>query len=324
MKGAILLVCIVYLLLVSNVDVDAKDDSLLRLPGATLLFGNPDGAWYITADSVKIDLQPNPSASGQNCFSSVSRDGKTVATRYRKESALAESSVAFAVATYSLLDKKWTEYTQNHEVDAVSISADGSKLAVIGADDDHGRHSLKVLDRETRHARLVAGPISAQAAPSWSPDGDRVAYQIGDFLSTKRDSAIYVIEIKTGRASKVADGENPSWSPSGEWIAYLSTPVAAEPIKCMAVRPDGTNTITLVAAPSLTRTWLLLSGRGPLPGRFVWAPVWSPDSTKLLLNEVADGDNWGMNIDLLDVASHKLTRKSKNGVPILGWARDDR
>ncbi len=74
----------------------------------------------------------------------------------------------------------------------------------------------------------------------------------------------------------------------------------------MAVRPDGTDTQTLIALPHR---------HAP----FVWAPVWSPDSKKLLLNEIADWEAWTMNANLLDLTTHKLTRKSRTGVAVLGW-----
>jgi hypothetical protein len=50
------------------------------------------------------------------------------------------------------------------------------------------------------------------------------------------------------------------------------------------------------------------------------APVWSPDSTQLLLNQLADWNTWRMDVHLLDLSEGKLTPVSKNGVPVSGWA----
>ena len=54
--------------------------------------------------------------------------------------------------------------------------------------------------------------------------------------------------------------------------------------------------------------------------RFGWGgPVWSPDSRRLLLNEMKAG---GPSLDtvLLDLESGRATTMAKNGWPIFGWA----
>ena len=77
----------------------------------------------------------------------------------------------------------------------------------------------------------------------------------------------------------------------------------------MVTRPDGAGTQTLCAFP-----------RRHAP--FVWAPVWSPDSNQLLLNEIANWNGWKVKIDLLDFQTHVLTSKlHSDGTAVLGWAR---
>src|SRR5262249_3402953 len=115
----------------------------------------------------------------------------------------------------------------------------------------------------------------------------------------------------TAKTWRIADGQNPSWSPSGEWIAYLDT--SGNPgggTKCMRVRPEGTDLQTLI---TLRRN---LFGQS---GQLVLAPVWSPDSKKLVLNKIANWEAWTMNVGLLDLTSKKLMRIGNN-LPVLGWA----
>ncbi len=78
----------------------------------------------------------------------------------------------------------------------------------------------------------------------------------------------------------------------------------------MWVRPEGTDVKVLTTLPR---------GLWGQKGQFVWAPVWSPNSTKLLLNEIANWEAWTMNIDVLDLATNKLTRNVWKGLPVLGW-----
>ena len=101
----------------------------------------------------------------------------------------------------------------------------------------------------------------------------------------------------------------PTWSPDGEWIAYLPTPKNSAgfgTLECAIVRPDGTGNKTLVKLP-----------RGRV---FLAPPVWSPDSKTLLLNEMADGEKWTMNIDLLDLSTLKLKKKLTDKMPVFAWA----
>jgi hypothetical protein len=288
----------------------------LRLPGAAVLFvGGSETVRVVTAASV-ADL---PSAAH---YASLSRDGKTVATAIVKYSPRNTSEVSLAreaVGTYSLPSQRWIEYAEMHSVFSVSISPDGSALAIVGEPKYLEPLVLCVLNTVTRRCSAVPDPdrpravVSDFSAPSWSPDGKHLAFETVD--RELKHPAIFVAEERTGKTWKVADGQAPAWSPSGEWIAYLNwTAVASGSLpgatECRIVRPDGAGDQTLVAAPH---------GKGK-SGRFLYAPVWSPDSTRLLLSEVVDYFHNSMNIDLFDLASRRLTTRARKTAPILGWA----
>ena len=94
-----------------------------------------------------------------------------------------------------------------------------------------GRHSyIYLYDIATRKLdRLTAGKWD-EAAPSWSPDGSRIAFASNHSADPDREasSQIFVAESKAGATEKALTDEasragrgRVEWSPDGKWIACL-------------------------------------------------------------------------------------------------------
>jgi len=94
-----------------------------------------------------------------------------------------------------------------------------------------GRHSyIYLFDIETKKLeRLTTGKWD-EAAPSWSPDGTRVAFMSNHGADPDRDpeAQLFVAEAKPGVTEKAltqadsrAGRSRPEWSPDGKWIALL-------------------------------------------------------------------------------------------------------
>lgn len=321
-KWGLVTVVLVALSLPSPVtSVEAKMDNLPRLAGATLLVGYPPGSLMVTTSDATLRLQ----TEGGDWYvaPSVSADGNLVASaRYADlASTVPRAFPLLTVGVYSMIEKRWRDY-RHLEVQggSVAISPDGSKLAYVTRRTAEAPPRIQFLDLKTRAVSI--GPESMKNARdiSWSPDGRRIVFdreveRSADGKAIPPLMAIFVLDVATGTASKIADGTSPSWSPSGEWIAFYDYQPGRDDVKkgwyadnanrVSVIYPDGTDHRVLVTFnhdESLT-----------VP------PVWSPGSDSLLVNKFHDPDKGTMDIYLLNIATLKLTKRFGNTTPVYGW-----
>lgn len=95
------------------------------------------------------------------------------------------------------------------------LSPDGKTLVVHS--DRGGRQALWTMDLNGNILSQVTSGNEIANSPRFSPDGTRIAYQIGSDIRASR-----VVIQRIGEAAVqeiVKDGENPSWSPDGKYLA---------------------------------------------------------------------------------------------------------
>jgi Tol biopolymer transport system component len=115
------------------------------------------------------------------------------------------------------------------------------------------RDELWVMDADGSNRRLLdRAPQGFAYAPTWSPDGTRIAYtrSIGEV------NGIFVLDLTSSRERQISpDGVAPEWSPDGSRLAFVA------PTELALMSPDGTDVTPLGV-------------RGD-------CPTWSPDGEEL-------------------------------------------
>jgi TolB protein len=97
-----------------------------------------------------------------------------------------------------------------------------TRIAYIRAQRNQGRkYILQVADTDGFNAQTVLESDEPLMSPSWSPDGDSLAYVSFE----NRRPEIFIQHLSTAKRSKVSGfkGINsaPSWSPNGEFLALV-------------------------------------------------------------------------------------------------------
>jgi eukaryotic-like serine/threonine-protein kinase len=147
-----------------------------------------------------------------------------------------------------------------------------------------------------QNAVQLTSSLDVESYPTWSPDGERLAYQssqAGHYYIGNHD--IWVAQLGGGEPVNLtkdnpANDRMPSWSPKGSEIAFFSD------------RDGSWGVYTVAAIGGTPRNVLSLSGIDEL----TWsAPQWSTDGTKLFVSVTQAGENL---VIVLSLQSLETTR----------------
>lgn len=100
-------------------------------------------------------------------------------------------------------------------------SPDGSRIVYTEFDGSTNMHKMSILDLATGETTELTSGEAIAGTPAWSPDGDVIAFDIGDILATS--SEIYLIDPDGGEPQHIditADGQwrDPAWAPDGRLL----------------------------------------------------------------------------------------------------------
>ena len=152
----------------------------------------------------------------------------------------------------------------------IDWSPDGSGFAYV----EYARFSSPIgsiyLARADGSLRrlLRTGTVGRDASPSWSPDGERLAYETNaspEYSVRLREHFVWVVDVDGHHRRLVArNATDPAWSPDGRTIAYR--------VSC------GIKLVT-PAGKDLTPPSVRLCNAIGVAGQ----PVWSPDGRKIAI-----------------------------------------
>jgi Tol biopolymer transport system component len=109
----------------------------------------------------------------------------------------------------------------------------------------HGEHSrIAVFDLQSRDLRQLTYDLSFDTNPTWSPDGQGLAFQSSD----PNGADIYVMDRNGNNARRLTtdpgfDGD-PAWSPDGRQIAFRSSRSGSSDLFVMDMRGNNVNQLT--------------------------------------------------------------------------------
>ena len=149
----------------------------------------------------------------------------------------------------------------DHFLSKLVWSPDGKRIAYISGSYSSG-FAVSVAKGDGSGSSVVSGDASADAPPSWSPDGTELAF------TTTNDTDIAVVKADgSGRRLLIQDATQdlaPSWSPDGLRIAFLRGAYGS--FVLYTIRPDGSG----------------LHQVGQTQADPYSPPAWSPDSSRLV------------------------------------------
>ena len=121
---------------------------------------------------------------------------------------------------------------------------------------------LYVMDADGKHVRRVFRKSALRVEPTWSPDGERIAFHAEEPRWSIQTATIHGADMKQVALAEWRGG-NPSWAANGNEIAFVGNVGGTRRIRILKLRSGG------------IRTFL------PKEKSWMFAPTWSPDGDKL-------------------------------------------
>ncbi len=184
-------------------------------------------------------------------------------------------------------------------------SPDGTLIAFASAQDlgdgIHG-YSIEVMRPDGSDVHRLTScnrPCTGgDVAPTWSPDGSRLAFIRGGDLMVVNANGSDVHVVLSCRTPACFGDESPSWSPRGDEIAFVW---GHDPhYRIDAVAPDGSGHHTIYDCVA------------PCAG--VVGPSWSPDGMKLVFTYIDDSPGVRRDVYVVRADGSGLTKLTSGGL----------
>ncbi len=179
-------------------------------------------------------------------------------------------------------------------------------------EDDFRLNHIWVIDVATKAARkLTAGEFTVRGAPSWSPDGARLAFDASPtpmIRDQRRDA--YLVDVATATVERITTSSDvqstPQFSPDGRTLAFTVIPHEWKP------NADGIMARTLANDRLVTYDLATRATTDHAQRTFdvaVGQPRWMPDGASLWFTA---SDRTYQSVFTYEVASRTYTRRTKD------------
>ena len=162
-------------------------------------------------------------------------------------------------------------------------SPDGKQIAFFGHPPGEP-WQIFVVPAEGGSPELIYRSATNSADPNWSPDGKALVF--GENSLNNQGSAVYVLDLKTRKASKLAGSDglySPRWSPDGRYIAAITL-----------------DSLKIMLFDFTTQKWTELANI------FVAYPTWSRDGRYLYFDGILDNQEGYFRVQISDRKLERL------------------
>lgn len=188
------------------------------------------------------------------------------------------------------VDHNWPPLQQWHSRDAqfrlvragvfLSSSPTGDRLLCNDKTAGALHNSILIMNADGSHrSMLFTDSVKNALGPVWSPQGDKIAFALGQFFQTIQGPAVADIAVMRGDGTGLkllTDGSGnysfPSWSPDGRQIVYRSSSQGKNGLVIIDVETGEAKALTA----------------GPGNDNF---PSWSPTGERIAFTSNRDGDS---------------------------------
>jgi Tol biopolymer transport system component len=190
-------------------------------------------------------------------------------------------------------------------------------IAYMGADgniyvSDQAGGNLAQLTKDALIPQNQGEPLRYYQNPTWSRDGDHVAFISLSAEGEQAESNIYVADVNDNSLDKVytSESEHPvylNWSPEDQNLTFISTDVSSQNTVLQSVPAQGGDrTVLDVGSP------------------YYWS--WAPDGQVMIVHAGGAAASVPEHISFLEVGAQEVTELSVDATPASfqapAWSRD--